>query len=738
MAPKSWKYMVILLFLRFNQKYLTMVMNNDLIVSDKLRRLDPDEIHRVFLSASNDRRRMEEAIKDNWEIKNEDFTLIILSFLQFLTNNGCKELNEIYKDCKKNRKNEFSTLLIVKLHFYLSDRETYKDQRHNIYNTLVDVSKSTSTVRVLKKAKELKAYFWGENGEMYESEIQQMVDKLNKQFRLEQPLDVQTVKEVLRKALCTYPEMILCSYDFSDTLDNWRECTAKRIISQIGDLKIIENLKNHEPEVTRIVFFSSNSEYRSGVDMGIREAWALDKEDYFAVVNSFVYDLTIRKRGSKLKQLKKRIVRDVPYIQLPLLSTLGRPTKWTRYEDGNLRTLLQENAYLYAEERSEFKDERLELKRLFDQTQEERESDFSQGGYDARIDKAIQLKEKKYGKLINGEVIMKRLKLFLCDSLEATFARYDFQETLAQWQDAFIKNIIDDLVKLHSLMNTGWQVNILEKEYRSFIQKKASLFNIGEIPYLNNYKTVNDLLAELFFILWENDKKVLKDFKFDKSLDAYINSIIFNHIYRDVKQLRKKIEDEDEQGKQERDEQKQDEQERIAENLDNDLTQKGEANLNEEQQDYVITIKDKAIVYHGLIEILKNPNHRKYLHLHKTSKTQERQFQIFEEIHVNLTEFTKKEQTRVRKKLIAELDKEKPDTKKQDTTREKASSGEFLLRKYEQRVNDLLKKIVKEIESIRSMPKEQTLTPEQTAFLDDYMRVMEYATVSQLKQESNE
>ena len=291
----------------------------------------------------------------------------------------------MYNSCTLDRKLDFPSLFVIRLGFYLTLRSEFKNERKHVYNALIDIHNSTDSWLALKKSNELKAYLWGDDGKMYDSDIQQATDSLNTQLQLEIPIKAQTIKEELRKALCIHPEMILCSYDYSDTLDNWRKKTVKQRLSQIGDILIIKHLLNHDPKVTQEVFFSSDSKYRSSIDQGIKESWGLGDEDLPAVVNSYVYDLIVKNNSSKMKLLKKKIARDIPYIPLPLSTTLHMPKKWKRYEDGDLCTLLQESAHTYADERSEFKEERTELQRLFKLSPDERKRGYSQGNYDSKI-----------------------------------------------------------------------------------------------------------------------------------------------------------------------------------------------------------------------------------------------------------------------------------------------------------------------------------------------------------------
>ena len=93
-----------------------------------------------------------------------------------------------------------------------------------------------------------------------------------------------------------------------------------------------------------------------------------------------------------------------------------------------------------------------------------------------------------------------RFKHFMCDALHATLARYDFQQELSQWLKAFTDNIIEDLIKIQILMDENGAKGLLDKEFRSFIQKKAEKIYINGTPLLDNEGMIDDLRAIYHFV----------------------------------------------------------------------------------------------------------------------------------------------------------------------------------------------------------------------------------------------
>lgn len=671
--------------------------------------MKPETIQRVFFRmASNYRRSMDESIKDRWQVNNEDNTILILSFLQYLTNNDCKVLRTMYQNLldyeneeRSNRSQRdsqsevltFHQLLVTHLEWFLSGHQKYKDQRQALYKTLFadTVPPEPGSLLKLKKKDDIIDYILGKNRQRYDSEIQKMTELLKSHYTLPPSFNAQFVKEELSKALCIHPEMVLFSYDFSDTLDHWRDETARRIIEQICDLQIIKCLENQESVVIEKVFYSTDKKYQDGIEKGIRASWQLSEtENIFAVMRTFIYNLLIRGKKSELKQLKKGIARKVPYFPLPVVTSTPSPEVWERYEDGGLLTLLQEHAKRYADKRTKYKDERIALQELFNLTEEERNSLWPD--YEEQIDKMINETRTNYKKPITDDIknaIKCGLKLSLCDDLEGTFARYDFEQIFSQWKNTFSKNFIEDYIKFKcmSMDNGTWMYLILEKDHKQFIGKIA---NELKIPDAKN--VVNDIVHDLYIQLFENDMKVLKEFQFHARLNTYINNKIKNdRIRNEIKSQKKEpitiIEDEP---------------------VEDPILRKEAIKVWQDEEDAEILIypEEKMAILSALIKILRETKHRICIGIgpKSISKAQERRLQIFEILHLNKLSSSKK--TEERKNLIE-------------------SYNEGLLRKDEERTKEMIKKAYEKVVEIRKKRDQGCkLSPEEKALLNDFQELL--------------
>ena len=216
--------------------------------------------------------------------------------------------------------------------------------------------------------------------------------------------------------------------------------------------------------------------------------------------------------------------------------------------------------------------------------------------------------------------------------------------------------------------------------------------------------------------MWADDKKVLYDFQFNARLKTYINSVAYHYIMRLVQLKKQEIGG-------------------MAKLKTKRVSRKVK------KENYTLKLKTNSIKYKALITILKNPDHRKLLHdllnLHtRISTTQNLQLRILEELYVNLTEFTSKEQRCVRQRLIEEFYSKKPIAEEQYSIIEKRRGGNNnLLSQHEKRAKNLIEKVEAEITRIIQS---NSRSPQEEALLKDYEQAVREAIYSQLKQEPNE
>ena len=598
--------------------------SDDYIMSG-LMKMDPEVIDLVFYRESEYRARMEMAIKEMWDIKKEYISVVIMSFCHYVTSNNFKRINQWRTLSKKNRIPLIQILQDALLGF-LANRIEYKGESQCLYAVLTGTNEALPpTLTKLNGKDALNQYLWGD-GSRLDAIVGETTDALNKLYG--QNLASKDLKEQLHLALCVHPEKILETYDFSEPLENWRDTVLKRRTSQICSLFLIGRLLAHDEVVTERVFHLGSHNWNI-IDNSIRSAWEITNEDITAVIKTFIYSLIIRSNGKELRKIKEGIAKEVAYCPLPLRSEGKQPKKWILFDDDTtFPDLLKESAFRYAKERKTFKEERRELGELMLNPDEKIRIDYLWGPdgekYKEKIGKTIKGLQK-IGIKKDKDNLKQQLFHYLCDDTIGLLIRYDFKDYLKDWCQELAESYIEDRPRL-DIMLSGYGDDVdklFKKEYEELIPIARSYMAKGKSKILDE----EDFVQDLFVMLYENDQKTLRNFKFESHLHNYIVKILTNRLIKDKK--------------------KAEEEEKALQDLIN-----GESKVKKKKNPEV-DLRDIADVYNSLIKLLRKPGMKDYFGFGKRSEVIfSTQLEIIERVYVNLVEFTSKEQEEKRKELI--------------------------------------------------------------------------------------
>jgi len=602
-------------------------VSDDYIISGLIN-MNPEVIDLVFYQESECRAHMEMAIKKIWGTKDQYISVVLMSFCHYLTNNNLKRIKEwrVSVSSKKKDRIPFTQLLQDALLDFLARRIKYKDESHYLYSVLTGTDDSLPMIhKRLDRKDALNQYLWG-NGSRLDAIVSETIGALNDLY--EQNLASKEFREQIRQALCVHPEKILEAYDFSEPLADWRETILKRRLSQICSLYLIDRLLAHDEVVTERLFYPGSRNWEA-IGESISSAWEVC-EDVTAVIKTFIYFLIIRSNGKELRTIKKIIAREVPYYALPFRYDGKQPKKWFHYDDEvAFPDLLMESASIYAKKRKEYKEERKELGKLMLNPDNKVRTDFLWGvdgeKYKVKIDKAIE-DLKKIGIKIDSEILKNNLFHYLCDDTIGLLVRYDFNKFLKDWCRELAESYIEDRPRLDVLLSGHGANKLFEEEYKDLIYI-ARQYNVkGKSVVMSE----EDFVQDLFVLLYENDRKTIKNFKFESRLHSYIVKIATNRLKHDKKIV--------------------EEQEVIL----NDIIS-GELKV-EKKKEPEIDLRDKAGIYESLIKLLRKPGMKEYFGFGKRSnKIFWNQLEIIERVYVNLVEFTSKEQEEKRKELIEQF-----------------------------------------------------------------------------------
>lgn len=253
---------------------------------------------------------------------------------------------------------------------------------------------------------------------------------------------------------------------------------------------------------------------------------------------------------------------------------------------------------------------------------------------------------------------------YLCDDTIGLLVRYDFNNYLKDWCQELAESYIEDRSRLDVLLSGHGVDKLIEEEYKDLIYN-ASQYKVKGKPVVLSEK---DFVQDLFVLLYKNDRKTLKDFKFESSLHSYIGRIATNLLMLD-----KKIEEE-------------------QQDVLNDIIS-GESKVEKEKNPEV-DLRDKANIYESLIKLLRKPEMKDYFGFGKRSDAIfGTQLEIIERVHVNLVEFTSKEQEERRKELIKQFSSISDNPK-------------IYLNGNEKRAKEILEKVKNDIQKLITSEKE--------------------------------
>ena len=651
-------------------------VSDDYILSG-LVKLDPEVIDLVFYRESEYRARMEMAVKEMWNIKKEYISVVIMSFCHYVTNNNFKRINQWRTHSKKNRIPLIQILQDALLDF-LANRIEYKSESQCLYAVLTGNNEVLPlTLARLNGKDALNQYLWGD-GSRLDAIAVETTDALNELYG--QNLASKDLKEQLHLALCVHPEKVLETYDFSEPLENWRDTVLKRRTSQICNLYLIDRLLAHDEVVTERVFHQGSHNWNV-IDNSIRWIWEITNDNITPVIKTFIYSLIIRFNGKELKNIKKCIAKEVAYRPLPLKYDGKQPKKWMLYDDNtSFHDLLKECASRYARERKAFKEERRELGELMLNPDEKVRKEYLWGldgeKYKEKICKTIR-ELQKIGIKKDNEKLKQQLFHYLCDDTIGLLVRYDFKDYLKDWCRELAESYIEDRPRLDILLSGHGVVKLFEAEYNGLIEYVARQYKVkGKAEVL----TEKDFLQDLFVLLYENDLKTLKNFKFESRLHNYIVKIATNRLKHEI-QIEK-------------------EREEALLDIIN-----GESKV-EKKNNPEIDLRDKADVYDSLIKLLRKPGMKEYFGFGKRSEVIfNTQLEIIERVYVDLVEFTSKEQEEKRKELIELFDSI-------------SDNPEIYLRGNEKRAKEILEKVKNDIQKLVMSGK--SLSPIEKSILKEF------------------
>lgn len=638
-------------------------ISDDFVLSG-LMKLDPEVIDLVFYRESEYRAHMEMAIKEMWNIKKEYISVVIMSFCHYVTSNNFKRIKQWRTLSKKNRIPLIQILQDALLEF-LANRIEFKGECQSLYAVLTGPNEALPfTLTRLNGKDSLNQYLWGD-GSQIDAIVGETTDALNELYG--QNLSSKELREQLHLALCVHPEKVLETYDFSEPLENWRDTVLKRRTSQICSLYLIGRLLAHDEVVTERVFHLGSHNWNV-IDNSIRLVWEITNEDITAVIKTFIYSLIIRSNGKELRKIKECIAKEVAYCPLPLRYDGKQPKKWILFDDDTtFPDLLKESAFRYARGRKTFKEERRELGELLLNPDEKVRKDYLWGPdgekYKEKTCKTIE-ELQKIGIKKDNEKLKQQLFHYLCDDTIGLLVRYDFKNYLKDWCRELAEAYIEDRPRLDILLSGRGADKLFEAEYKALIDYVARQYKVKGKPVV---LTEEDFVHDLFVLLYENDQKTLKNFKFESRLHNYIVKIATNRLKHDI-QIEKERED------------------ALQDIINGEL--KVEKKKNPE-----VELRDKADIYDSLIKLLRKPGMKVYFGFGKRSEVIfNTQLEIIERVYVNLVEFTSKEQEEKRNELI-------------ELFASISDNPEIYLRGNEKRAKEILEKVKNDIQKLLTSEK---------------------------------
>lgn len=606
---------------------MTSIKVSDDYILTGLIKMDPEIIKLVFYSESEYRSRMKKAIRMMWDIKDEHISVVIMSFCHYVTSDIFKRINQ-WRTLSKKIEIPLTQLLQDALLEFLAKRIEFKDEAQCLYAVLTRTDDDTSMTHTRLNAKNALNQFLWDDGSRLDAIVGETTQALNDLY--EQNLSSNYFRELLHQALCVHPEKILEAYDFSEPLDTWRETTLKRRTSEICSVYLIDRLLAHDEVITERLFHPGSHNW-DVITNSIRSVWKITNEDITAVVKTFIYSLIIRYNGQELRTIRKSIVKEVPYCALPFKHNGKLPKKWLFYNDAaSFSDLLKECASRYGEKREKFKEERKELGKLMLSPDDKVRTDYLWAPDGEKYQEKIRETTEFLGKIgikKDNETLKNQLFHYLCDDSVGLLIRYDFKESLKDWCLVLAESFIEDRPRLDILLSGHEADKLFKAEYEELIKYVAS-------SYIVNGKSVvlseQDFIQDLFVLLYENDRKTLKNFKFESRLRNYIVKIATNRFKHNIK-----IEKE---------------REEVLENIIN-----GKFKV-ERKKNLEVDLRDKAGVYESLIKLLRKPGMKEYFGFGKRNNIIFwNQLEIIEKVYVNLVEFTSKEQEEKRKELIEQF-----------------------------------------------------------------------------------
>ena len=626
------------------------------VILTSLIKKDTNTINYVFFSDSDYRKRLDEAIITFWEEYEANTSIVvIISYYHFLYKSDGLILRNMLNTAIKNSI-PFYELLQDDFKFFLCKRYSFRNERTKYYNVLVDDEQNNASIPKLQKKEQMIKYIYSDTLQI-DNYIKKTIDDFKIDYKIS--VDANLFKDQLKKVLCVHPEKFLEKYDFSDSLNNWRDNSVKRIINQIRDLLLINRLIKHDKGVTNAIFYSKGI-FRKKIDQAVADSWKIGEEDFTSIIMMFVYILQ-KNGGQELKKLKKKIYRDVTFIPIPLFDTHYQPKQLKEFDiesDNSLEDLLSESIYSYLRKHSKFKKERIEHKTLLMAPDDTPRLLFLWGDgsyFNERIISTLKDIKSLIYHTMNVETVKESLYQYLCEDSKAFLLKYDFSMSLQSWRDKYANTFIKNYPIVTDMLNADGKG--LDKYFTIRFDKfdnKTQEYKIDDREIM----LADDLIQDLTEILLAKDKKVLNDYNYEGDIDKYIMSVA-NHIL--LKQ-KSKMRDE------------------PIRNLKKETK---EAIANE----FYIETKEKAEVYRKLIEVLKESRTKKKYGLGRFKESSfNHMIDILYEVYVNLKEFTRREQMKKRKMLIKRFN-------------ELGLKGESYLRQKEKRAKALLNKVKNEISS---------------------------------------
>lgn len=447
---------------------------------------------------------------------------------------------------------------------------------------------------------------------------------------------------------------------------------------------------NEELESIKNIFYT-NSDLKERLKMAISETWNIALEDidddvYGTIVTTYVNHLT-KNNLEKCHEITNSSENSIILIQVDFIS--------------------------YLVHRKQFKNQRECLYELLSiMTDTERES-YLLGKNGTKYDKKIEdvydslLNDKKYGYgelreevvkvLGSADVIKHELIVFLCDNL----VKYDFSTSLKDWCKKLAERFINSRPRVKLLLTgnerfitcflneISKELNYLVKRYNknnikmsidenySFtsIKEEVTDFGYSEDSSYDEYgikpsvsytytkvddTDVFDSLTEDLTVILKN-KTILENYNYDSEFISYFCKIAERHLLKKIS---------------------------------NPYPPTPRINKRKQKElEYIVTTKDNADYFNKVLKVLKLDGSKDYFGIKpKKKRVYDLQIMIIEEIYVNLTHFTRKEQKEKRENLKSTI----PEFNKSDNnlrTCERRAREDLIRKKVGEKLQDLFNKV---------------------------------------------